>query len=94
MNIGLRNIYIYYLSDLDYELSRKNFIEGLKRMKYDCHYNDEYLDMYCRTQLTIDEVEHLLGYEYIDAKTIDYEKPPGLYDLSDINTAFPTNLEV
>ena len=31
--------------------------------------------MYDRMQLTIDEIESFLGYEYIDAKTRDYEIP-------------------
>ena len=36
-------------------------------------------------QLTINEIEYILGYEYIDAETVDYEKPLGIYELSDLN---------
>ena len=51
--------YIYFLSDLDYELPCKNIIEGLKRMDYARHYNDEDLDVYNRRQLTIDDLEYI-----------------------------------
>ena len=38
--------YTYNLSDLNYDLPRKNNIEGLKAMNYGGHYNDEDHDMY------------------------------------------------
>ena len=77
--------HIFYLSDLNYETPMKNSIGGLKRMNYGRHYNDENNDMYYRMQLIIDAIEFILGYEYIDTKTRDYEIPPGIYELSDIN---------
>ena len=63
-------------------------------MNYGRHYNDEDLDMYCRIQLTIDEVEYILGYKNIDVKTIVYEIQPGIHELIDLNTALPENLKV
>ena len=86
--------YTYNLSDLDYKTPRKNIIKGLERMNYGRHYEDEDLDMYLWMQLTIDENEYFLGYEFIDAKTIDYEIKPGIYEQTDLNAAFPKNLEV
>ena len=35
-----------------------------------------------------------LGYEYIDAKTIDYEIKPSVYELTDLNAVFLKYLEV
>ena len=45
-------------------------------------------------QLTIDEIDYILGYEHIDAKTMDYEIPPGIYELTELNKVFPKTLEV
>ena len=63
-------------------------------MKYGRHYNDEDIDMYYRMQLNIDEFEHISGSEYIHAKIKDYDTPPGIYELTDLNTIFPKDLEV
>ena len=61
-------------------------------MNYGRHYNDEDMDMYYRMQLTIDQIEYILGYEYIDAKTIVYEIPIGIYELTQL--MYPKDLEV
>ena len=57
-------------------------------MNYRRHSNDEDLHMYYRKQLTSKEIEYLLGYIFIDPKTINYEIPSRIYELNDINSAF------
>ena len=73
---------VYYLSDLEYDLPRKNIINGLKNIKYgrklisEDKYillKREYIDMLYRMELTTDEIEYILGFEYIEPKTINYE---------------------
>ena len=50
--------------------------------------------MYYRMQLTIDEIEYILGYDYIDAKTIYFEIKHGFFELAVLNAALTKNLEV
>ena len=39
-------------------------------------------------ELTIVEIEYILGFEYIKAKTINYETKPGIYEFNEIVDAF------
>ena len=78
---------MYYLSDLKYEIPRKNIIDGLKNINYgrkvkaeDNKYilvEYEYVDMLYRMELTTEEIEYILDFQYIEAKTINYEIKPG-----------------
>ena len=74
------------MSDLDYDLPRKNFYEGLRAMNYGRHYKDEDLDIYYRMQLTTKEFAYILGYIYVDPKTINYDIHPGINELNDNNS--------
>ena len=65
---------IYYLSDLEYKTPRQNIIIGLKNINYgrktvaEDEYillKREYIDMLYRMELTIAEIEYILGFEYI-----------------------------
>ena len=48
----------------------------------------EYFDMIYRMELTTEEIEYILGFEYIEAKTINYEINPGIYKFNEIVNAF------
>ena len=58
--------YNFYSSDLDYEILRKIFIEGLKTMTYPRHYGNEDLNMYYSMQLTTKQIECFLGSFYVE----------------------------
>ena len=75
-------------------MPRKNIIGGLKSLNYGCHYKDEDIDTFYRMQVTIVEIEYILGYEYSDAETIDYEIKPGIYELTDLNAVFPRSVRI
>ena len=87
----------YYLSDLEYDLPRKNIINGLKDIKYGRKLiskddyillKREYIDMLYRMVLTTDEIEYILDFEYIESETINYEINPGIYEFDEIVNAF------
>ena len=48
----------------------------------------EYVDMLYRMQLTTEEIEYILGFEYIEPETINYEINPGIYEFNEIVNAF------
>ena len=48
----------------------------------------EYIDMLYRMELTTDEIEYILGFEYIKSETINYEIKPGIYEFHEIVDAF------
>ena len=48
----------------------------------------EYIDMLYRMQLTTEEIEYILDFEYIEAETINYEIKPGIYEFNEIVNAF------
>ena len=50
---------IYYLSDLDYESSRKYIIEGLKNQPYETNY----INLKYRMKLTDEEINDILSAE-------------------------------
>ena len=80
---------MYYLSDLGYDLPRKNIINGLKNIKYGKKLisedkqelnKTEYIDMLYRMELPAEAIEYILGFEYIESETINYEIAPGIYE--------------
>ena len=88
---------MYYLSDLKYEIPRKNIIDGLKNINYGRKLKAEgeyilveyeYVDMLYRMELTTEEIEYILDFQYIEAKTINYEINPGIYEFNEIVNAF------
>ena len=88
---------LYYLSDLEYKIPRENIINGLKNIKYgrklvsEDEYillKREYVDMLYRMELTTEEIEYILGFEYIEPETINYEIKPGIYEFNEIVNAF------
>ena len=88
----------YYLPDLKYELLRKNVNKGLKEIIYGWHdesglVREEQIDMMFRMQLTIEEIEDILGFVYIEPKTVIYEIPLGIYELTEINNAFAKRVQ-
>ena len=80
--------YTEYLSDLEINLPRINFSEGLKALNCERQYNDENLDMYYRMQLTSKENESIFGFFFVDPKTKKIEIPPRIYEPNDVNKAF------
>ena len=48
----------------------------------------EYVDMLYRMELTTEEIEYILDFQYIEAKTINYEIKPGIYEFNEIVNAF------
>ena len=88
---------VYYLSDLEYKIPRENIINGLKIINYgrnmvsEDNYvllKREYIDMLYRMKLTTEEIEYILGCEYIESETINYEIKPGIYEFHEIVDAF------
>ena len=39
-------------------------------------------------QLTTEEIEYILDFQYIEAETINYEIKPGIYEFNEIVNAF------
>ena len=44
--------------------------------------------MVYRMQLTTEEIEYILDFQYIEAETINYEINPGIYEFNEIVNAF------
>ena len=51
-------------------------------------HNDKDSDTFFKTQIAFKDIEYILDIIYDDAETISYEKPPGTYEVFDINDAF------
>ena len=66
-NTDLRE-YTHYLSDLDYDLTRKIISEGLKARIYGRHNHDEDLAMYFKMQITSKEFQYLSFHFHIEPK--------------------------
>ena len=84
---------LYYLSDLKYEIPRKNIIDGLKNINYGRKMENilveyEYIDLLYRMELTTEEIEYILDFQYIEPETINYEIKPGIYEFNEIVNAF------
>ena len=92
-NMELKNVLILHLILIMKHLG-KLFLNAENRMNYGRHYNDEDLDMFYRKHLRIDELDYIYVYVFMYAKAMDYEIKPCIYELTDLNTVSPEDLEI
>ena len=78
---------IKQLSDIEYKVPSKRFVESLKSMNHGRQYNEEDNYMHYRMLVTSIEIEYNLGYKDINPQTIYYRKRPKTIKLKDIGNA-------
>ena len=57
-------------------------------------YNEEDYDMYYRSHITGKKIDYILGFIFVDAKTINYKRLPGSSDWNDSNNASKGSVEL
>ena len=78
---------------LHFDTQKNDILNELRNVKY-----KDLEDLVYRTQLTFDEIMHILDLEYISTKRTGSSPKPNVYQISDINDTLknilPHNVEI